>query len=511
MALADKAARGALWTVVSSMGGRVIGVLGTLVMTRYLHPKQIGEVSDAMIIAMTANWIAIWGFGQYAVVKGRGAETAEVTWHATVAYVVPGTITLGLAALFGGRLTPFLDAPRAAAYVPGLALALYIRRFGAIPERVLTRQMKFGASGMASVAGELTYTVVALTLAALGNGGWSIVIANIVQSSVVVAILIRAAGIASWATPSKLRWARFKDMLAFGVPLGVQGIAHNASRYWDNLAISHFFGPGKTGAYNMAYNLADIPAIQVGEQIALVLMPSMAELPSERRPRALERATAVLSLIIFPLAVGLGLVAYPLIAMILPAGEWQDVAPLLTILACLSVFRPITWVLSAYLEAESKTNRLMVLEIAKVVLLVGGIAVLSPYGVRVASGAVGLAFGITAVAGVLLVMREGPSPRRLLAGFLQPLAACCVMIAAVRGVRSALVSAELDYPVVLFSSMVITGAVVYVIAALALCRTTALDVIGLMKKALRRPSISATAARTTLRMRALPRDIIDDN
>src|SRR5215471_12605097 len=120
MSLAQKAARGALWTVVSSIGGRAIGVLGTLVMTRFLYPDQIGEVSDATIIAMTANWLTIWGFGQYAVVKGRDAATAEVTWHATVGYVALGAISLGLVALFGGRLAPFLDAPHAAAYVPGM-------------------------------------------------------------------------------------------------------------------------------------------------------------------------------------------------------------------------------------------------------------------------------------------------------------------------------------------------------------------------------------------------------
>jgi lipopolysaccharide exporter len=488
MSLAHKAARGALWTVVSSIGGRAIGVLGTLVMTRFLHPEQIGEVSDAMIIVMTANWLSIWGFGQYAVVKGRGRDAVEVTWHATVAYAVLGTIALGLVALFGGGLAPFFDAPRAAAYVPGMALALYIRRFGAIPERVLTRNMMFRASGMAAMAGELSYTVVALTLAALGHGGQSIVIANIVQSSITVAILIRAAGIKSWATPSKLRWARFKDMFAFGLPLGVQGAAHGASRYWDNLAISHFFGPGATGAYNMAYNLADIPAIQVGEQIALVLMPSMAGLPPQHRPRALERSSALLSLIIFPLAVGLGLISYPLIALLLPDNDWQRVAPLLAILACLSVFRPITWVLSAYLEAESKTNRLMFLELGKVALLIGGIMVLRRFGLPAASGAVGLAFGATAIAGIMLVMREGPSPRRLLAGFLQPLAACGVMAAAAWGVREALVLAHLDQPAVLLVAMIVVGAATYVAAALVLCRGTARDLRGLMKKALRRPT-----------------------
>ena len=55
MSLAHKAARGALWTVVSSMGGRAVGVLGTLLMTLFLNPDEIGEVSDEMILAMTPN------------------------------------------------------------------------------------------------------------------------------------------------------------------------------------------------------------------------------------------------------------------------------------------------------------------------------------------------------------------------------------------------------------------------------------------------------------------------
>ncbi|MBL9017426.1 MAG: oligosaccharide flippase family protein [Myxococcales bacterium] len=468
------------------MGGRAIGVLGTLVMTRFLHPKQIGEVSDAAIIALTANWLTIWGWGQYAVVKGRGEHTREVTFHASVAYFVTGALSLGLAALFGGHIAPFFDAPQAAAFIPGMCLALFIRRLGAIPERVLSRDLNFRAAGIASIVGELSYTVVALTLAYRGHGGWSIIYANIVQSCVVVVILVRASGFRSWLAPTKLRWSRFKDMLKFGIPLGIQGVAHGGARYWDNLTISHFFGPAATGAYNMAYNLADIPAIQIGEQIALVLMPSLAELPPERRPRALERSTALLSLIIFPLAVGLGLVAYPLIDLILPANEWQLVAPLLTVLACLSVFRPITWVLSAYMEAESKTNRLMFLEIAKVVLLIVGIIGLHSFGVRAAAGAVGIAFGVTAIAGVMMVMREGPSPRRLLVGFLQPLACCVIMGAVTFGVYELFVGVGWDHPAILLVAMILSGAVTYVAAALVICRETAKDLLQLLRKAMKR-------------------------
>ncbi|HUJ58887.1 MAG TPA: oligosaccharide flippase family protein [Kofleriaceae bacterium] len=478
-----KAARGALWTVISSMGGRAVGVLGTLVLTRFLHPEVIGEVSDATILCMTANWLTIWGFGQYTVVRGHGEVEAEVTWHATVAYVVLGAISIGAIALIGGRLTPLLDAPHAAVYVPGMALAIFIRRLGAMPERVLTKRMEFRPSGVALAVGEFTYTATTLALAAAGWGGMSIVAGNIAQSTIVVAIFLRAAGVRSWATPTRLRAARFKDMLRYGVPLGAQGIAHQASRYWDNLAISRFFGPAACGTYNMAYNLADIPAIQVGEQIALVLLPSMTNLPRERRGPALERAAALLSIVIFPLAVGLGLVAYPLIAAILPADQWQEVAPLLTVLACLSVFRPISWVLSAYMEAEAKTNRLMFLELGKLVVLLGGIALLAPLGVRASACAVGIAFGATAIGGIAMVAHEGPSISRLAIGFFQPLAACAVMAGAVLGVHRAIAG---DSPWLQLPVEIVAGALTYVVAILAIAPERSRDLLGLCRHALSR-------------------------
>jgi len=484
--LTHKAARGALGAVIASFTGRAVGVFGTLAMTRLLHPETIGEVSVAAILSMTASWLTTWGFGQYTVVNARGEAAREVTWHATVFYVGLGAVSLGLVVLFGGRLAPLLDAPGAAAYVPGMALAVFIRRLGAVAERTLTQQMNFRAPVLILVVGEVAYTATALLLAALGCGGTAIVIGNIVQSSLVVVILIRAAGVRSWATPTPLRWARIKDMLAYGLPLGVQGIAHNAARYWDNLAISHLFGPARLGTYNLAYNLADIPAIQVGEQISLVLLPSMAALPHDRRARALERTTALLSIIIFPLAIGLGLVADPLIAVILPANEWQEVAPVLVVLACLSIFRPITWVLSAYMEAERKTAHLMVIELAKVGLLLGGIVMLAPFGLRAASAAVGLAYGLTAIASVAMVARTGPSPGRLVLGFVMPLAACAVMLAAVWLVDAALARVGVQHPLAYIVADVVVGAITYIAAALVICRDSARDLLDLARQAILR-------------------------
>jgi lipopolysaccharide exporter len=278
-----------------------------------------------------------------------------------------------------------------------------------------------------------------------------------------------------------LKKSRFADMWRFGWPLAIESVAHAGSRYWDNLLMAKLFSPGVTGTYNMAYNLADIPATQVGEQVATVILPSMAKLEPARRPRALERATALLSIVIFPMAIGLGLIAEPLIALVLPADKWQEVAPLLTILAVLSVFRPITWVLAMYMDAQDRATRLMVLEVGKLILLLAGIVFMSRWGVRASASAVGVAFGLSAIAGVGMVLGDGVSARRLLLGFLQPLAACAVMCAAVLGIRYGIPGFEQFHPAIQLACEMILGALAYTAAALVLCRATASDLLSLVK------------------------------
>jgi len=492
MSLAAKAARGAAWTILSSVGGRAIGVIGTLVVTRFLAPSEVGEVGTAAIIVTSVNWLTTLGFGQYVIVRGRTEPGPEAVWHATVASWVLGLLALGAVALFAVPVAGLVRSYEAALYIPGMALAIGIRRASSVAEKVLVRQLKFRAVGLTLTLGELAYAITTIGFATHGHGGMSVVYGNIAQYSIVTLIILWAAGWRSWATPTPLSWKRFKDMLHFGAPLAMESIAHNAARYWDNLAVRRIFGETATGLYNLSYNLADVPAVHIGEQIGSVLLPSLASLPPERRPRAFERATALLSLIIFPLACGLGAVSNTLVRLTL-SEEWQDVAPLLTVLAVLSVFRPVGWVVSSYLQAQERNKPLMYLELGKVVVLIGGIYALSPWGLRASACAVGVAFGLHTFAGIWLVLRNGPSPWVLLSGFVRPLIASGVMSAAVLAIRFTAARFGLDHPGVLLAVEIFVGVAIYVPVAYVLCNRTAKDLLALVKQVMRRRRAGASA------------------
>lgn len=480
--IGNRAARGAMWNIIGSVGSRVVGLIGTLYMTRLLAPEVIGEVSAAAVLALSVNWFTHIGFNQYMLTEGR--KSSERTYHVAVLNVVLPAIGMLLVAFTGRWFAPIFSAPNLALYLPGMALTMFIRRIGGTADKILLRELRFREVALATAAGELIYTVLAVALAAKTQlGGQAIVVANVVQSIVTTTLVLRATGV-GWFERAPWSWARVKEILGYGLPIGVSSVLQGASRYWDNLMFGAFFGRGVLGVYNMAYNLADVPAVQFGEQIAGVLLPAMQKVEPHERRRAVVHASALLALVVFPMAVGLGVIAQSLI-MVLLKPTWYGVAPLLTVLAALSVFRPLTWVLSSYLMTFGRNRVLMVLEGVKLVLLLGLIAALSRLGPVWSAGAVGVAFAIHALMMSVLVVREdGISGRALASGFIRPVIACLFMSAAVLGTRHFMLTHGVTHRFLVLFAEIAVGGLVYVAAALVVARETSLEFIQRIRKAL---------------------------
>lgn len=473
-----------MWNVGASTGTRVIGLIGTLFMTGLLNPDVIGEVSSALVIGQTANWLSNWGFNQYMIVHGVKGD--EQTFHVSVINLVLGVVGLCAVAGTGAVFAPVFHAPHLTAYLPGLTLSILIRRFGAVPDKVLARELRFRELAIANGVGDLAYTLTAIGLAATTRlGGQAIVLGNIVQSAITTGLIFRATGL-GWFRPTPWRWQRVREIVRFGIPLGIAQLFDFGTRYWDNLAFGKFFGQAQVGLYNMAYNLADIPAVQVGEQISSVLLPAMASLEVEDRKTALVRSTALMSILVFPLAVGLGVVAPTLIGAVLNA-KWQGVAPLLVVLSVLSVVRPMGWGVTAYLAACSRTRTIMGLQALKLVLLFGCMFACSSLGPLWTAGAVGMAFGVQSLVAIgLITITDGVPAWPIVGAVVRPLAACAVMAVAVIGVRHGLLAIGVAQPLICLPIELIVGGAAYIAAAFVVARSSVRDLLQVLRRALKR-------------------------
>ncbi len=463
MSITAKAVGSAIWHVGAGLGGRIVGALGTLMLTHYLNPEVVGEVGIAWVLVLTSQTASSAGFGQYVVAHpGAGSSTG---FHVTVLSASTVALVSALLLLFGQPLCRLVNAPGAIAFLPGMVAALAILRIAEIPERVLNRELRFRRVALGTSGAEVVFACSALGLAAVGWGGQSIVMANVVRS--VFRLVVFSTGVepAAWLRRGPLNRKQVFGILGFALPLQLAALAALAAAKWSGLAVSVMFGPAALGLYTLAFNLAQIPADNIGESLADVLLPSFARLDPSRRHEALARSMPLVALLVFPLAIGLGIEAYPLISTFFNP-RWQAMAPLLTVLAVLGVVYPMGAAVQAFLKASRRPKAVLAFHAGHVLLLLLFMAGLGRMGLRWAALAPGLAGGCYALSSLVYVGRVEAVPvRTTLVGIGRVILACVGMAIAVLIFRQMHGHGKAHGSLGLLAAEVGVGAVTYVVCA----------------------------------------------
>lgn len=475
-----RAVRGASWTIAAGFVSRGLGVLGSIAITHFLEPEAVGDVGAAVVLVLTANQVSTIGVGSYIVAKPD--EGPPVVFHITVLNLLVGLLALGVVLALAAPLASLFHAPHGAVFVPGIALSVVLDRVGYVPERVMVRQLRFRRIAGVRSTGDIAYTVSSLALAALGMGGAALVAANVIRSALRCVAYVAQVDREEWLRSHPLSVETYRRILRFSVPTWLTTLAEFAASRWDNLIMSYLFGPRVMATYQVAYNLADVPADQIGEQFAEVLLPSFARMDREARKRALISSTGMLAFIVFPVAVGFGAIADTAVALALrPA--WASVAPMLTILCMLSIFRPLSWQIGAYLIASDRPRVAMLCSFLKLAVIIGALLTLGRLGPLYACGAVGLGFAASLFAAQLSVANEDGVPvLALLRRLVPPLVACAPMALAVLGVRQALALVAAR-PAVALPLEILAGVAGYVGGALVLARPMTRELLALVAAA----------------------------
>jgi lipopolysaccharide exporter len=489
--LTARTVRGAAWTLSTSVSTRLIGLVGTLLLARYLVPDEYGEVTAAMIVTLTAFTVTSLGVGNY-LLSNPGLGRAEV-FHATCWFVSTGVVALAAVWAASGAIGPYFDAPNLPRYMPIFVAAALCDRIEFVPERMLIRKLQFRWLSLARAAGELTYTGLSLGLARAGVGPMAIAWAYFARSALKLVAIAVAVDWREWAEPHRLRMATLRSIIRYGSGVSVASIAAALIRRWDNLLVSRYFGAAAMGSYNYAYNLADTPAVAIGEPMSDVVVAAFPQAEGAKRQAALIRACTMISLIMFPLAFGLGAVADTAVDAFFNR-RWANVGPMLMSLAILSAPRPIASIVQSYLFAGQRVREIVWLEWGSFVTLMAAIATIGALtadnpmfgsnAILLTCGAVGVVFILRTLASFWTVtLLDGVPMRRFLAPLVRPLLACAIMVAAILAVRPAL---DGHRPVVRLGIEVALGAAIYLAGARLIFRDAAVEFLGLVRGSLGR-------------------------
>lgn len=470
--------------MATGVGSRVIQLAGTLVLTRFIAPADYGAVSAASICAASAALVTTFNPGQYLIARKPPAAVAFQAAVANLLFCLAGMIVVvGL----GSRLEALVEAPGMNRFLPIFAAAQLLDRARNVPENLLARDLRFRTVAIIRGLGELTFTATALALAVGPRwGGAAIAAATLARSALTAGLFVTIGPRAEWLVLARFDKASLGALLRYGAPITAASVAHHAATRWDNLLVSHFFGPAIMAAYNLAYSLAETPVSYVAEHVNDVLMPTFSKLEPHQRPAALARSAALMSLLIAPLGVGLGAIATTLVAIAFDA-RWAAMGTMLTLLSVMTIFRPMSWPAIAFLSAQQRTKPIMYASLFRAALLVASIATVGRAGPAFTCVCVGATFASHSLVTILVVrFTDGVSIRPYLFGVARPLAACAPMFFVVTALREALGPGDVRHGVVSLVLQIAAGALTYIVAAFLLARPIVDDLRDLARGAFRR-------------------------
>jgi lipopolysaccharide exporter len=446
-----------------------LAFLGNLALARLLVPEDFGVVAIGLTVITVGRVLAGAGLGS-ALIGSEEVPSREVLKAVTGLQL---TVTSAVAAVAVGVAVVVGNAAMVTAL---MVLALPLSAFRTPAMVLFQRRLQFGVQVTIEIVETLVYLAVAVTLAALDFGAWSLAIATVVRMLVgtVMSIALSAAGL---LLPTLQFW-RLRSIFGFGWRFGATGVSRLAQDTALTAGIAAIGGLGVLGLWSFAVRILAIPRL-LFESMWKVGFPAFSRLMGyegeERTGKVLERTVGtfavVVALVLCPIVA-----SSPALVPMLFGADWTDVSLIMPGAGiAMAIAGPLGLVTSSYLYARGDASTGLVgTNITGAVRIAATLPLLSALGVT----AIGIGWAIGTVTGTAYTLprAQKASGARLVAPVLRPVA-CGI----VGGAAGWFVAVELGVNAM--------GAALSGLLAVALCltmmvvfaRRTLIDALAMMR------------------------------
>ena len=336
--LDTKIMRGSAWATLGFGGIQALQLITMLVLARLLVPADFGVVAIALSLLAIAQIAQESGLGA-ALIVHRGdmrVAAASVSVFAPVVAVGLYLVVFAVAPL----AADFFDEPILTGVLRVMALVLVIRGFTVMPVSLLEREMMFGSMTAIELGAGIAQATTAVVAAAAGAGVWSLVLGQLAFGAAKLVL--------SWSfvplrpSPFEARRQTLRELIGFGRYVGVANLINYGNLNSQNIVVGRVLGATPLGYYSVAARLASMPVNVIGNIVARAMFPALARVHGDtaRFRQVWLETLQRLALLSTPSAIGVALVAEPLVVTLL--GEsWRPAIVPIQILALNGILGPL--------------------------------------------------------------------------------------------------------------------------------------------------------------------------
>ena len=317
-----------------------------------------------------------------------------------------------------------------------------------VPEALLQRRFNFKRRLIVDPLTAGTFAVVTVALAFAGFGVWGMVIGLYASQ---LATLISCWVMCKWR-PGKTRpsYRIWRELAGFSFPLIVSNLTDKSRELVQSTLIGRGLGEGGAGQYRYGRRIGVLPGTAIIQVASYVLFPAFSRIASDakRFHDGFLRSLRALWIATIPFSAVLIALGQPMIVVLL-GEQWRPAGLFVAAMAGYGPGAAMSAIGMESIKGAGKSRRIHILTGLSVVLGVGGLVLLLPYGLL----GVGIAVSIDAAVGgfVSLVLARDLANvtwRELLSLLIPPTIAAVVAGVAVGFLEQTVVNAD-QLPIVL--------------------------------------------------------------
>lgn len=352
MSALDRAlVRGVAWSGIVKWTGQIISWISTIIVARLLTPADYGLV--AMGTTFMGILVLLNEFGLGATVTARrDLNERQLAQLNTVAILISLAAMLVMSAA-AYPLARFYAAPELPQVMLVLGLGFLITALRTVPRAIMERELQFKHVVLIEGLQVIVTVLVSLTMAYYNYGYWALVIGPLAGSvfSTLVLLAIKRCGFA-WP-----RRADLNDVLGMSWHLVGSQVSWYVASTSDQFIIGRVLGSPAMGAYQLAFTLANMPIDKIVSTVNRVMpaIYSAVQTDMAAMRRYLLGSAEIVSLAVFPVAIGLALVAEETVLLLL-GDKWIEAIPPLVLLSFYTAVRSVISLTSSTLVSLRETR-----------------------------------------------------------------------------------------------------------------------------------------------------------
>lgn len=376
--LKKKAVSSVFWRI-GEVGGRQIIQLGiSIVLARLILPESFGAVAMLTIFMAIADVFVDSGFSMAIIRKTNRTEAdcSTVFWF----NIVVAIFFYGVLFICAPLIANFYEMPILKPVLRVSAIGIIINSFAGLQRSLLTAEMQFKTLAQLSIGSLVISGTVGMIMAYYDFQVWALVAQTLVAAVIGTIFLWWKS---TWRPRLMFSKASFREFFGFGSKLLASRLLDTVYNNMYGVIIGKVFKASDLAFYNRGHSLGNLASTTPTGVLQSVTYPTLCKLQDDESAlrNGYRRVLRISAFVIFPLCLGMGAVAYPLVNT-LYTKTWIYAATLLQIMVFSMMWYPIHAINLNLLMVKGRSDLFFRLEVIKKILGVTMLCITVPLGLE---------------------------------------------------------------------------------------------------------------------------------